>query len=130
MYHFQYVSKNEIAPLKNQMIELIGLVQDEIRNYFTFQYEFIGSVKRKMVTCDVNSNIGFDFDVNIMVNDDDEEYSAKEIKQILMKAFNKYAYKYHYDFCEDIFLRRQYIRFASKTGILKNKWKREGVGMG
>ncbi len=52
MYHFQYVSKNEIAPLKNQVIELIGLVQDEIRKYFTFQYEFIGSVKRNMVTCD------------------------------------------------------------------------------
>lgn len=101
MYHFRYVSKNEIAPLKNQMIELIGLVQDEIRKYFTFQYEFIGSVKRNMVTCDAKSNIGFDFDVNIMVNDDDEDYSAKEIKQILMKAFNKYAYKYHYDFCED-----------------------------
>ena len=101
MYHFQYVSKNEIASLKNQVIELIGLVQDEIRNHFTFQYKFIGSVKLNMVTCDVKSNIGFDFDVNIMVNDDDEEYSAKDIKQILMKAFNKYAYKYHYDFCED-----------------------------
>ena len=49
MYHFQYVSKNEIAPLKNQVIELIGLVQDEIRNYFTFQYEFIGSVKLRCV---------------------------------------------------------------------------------
>lgn len=102
MYHFQYVSKNEIASLKNQVIELIGLVQDEIRNYFTFQYKFIGSVKLNMVTCDVKSNIGFDFDVNIMVNDDDEEYSAKDIKQILMKAFNKYAYKYHYDFAKTV----------------------------
>lgn len=102
MYHFRYVSKNEIAPLKNQVIELIGLVQDEIRKYFTFQYEFIGSVKRNMVTCDAKSNIGFDFDVNIMVNDDDEDYSAKEIKQILMKAFNKYAYKYHYDFARTV----------------------------
>lgn len=43
----------------------------------------------------------FDFDMNIMVNDDDEEYSAKDIKQILMKEFNKCAYKYHYDFCKD-----------------------------
>ena len=112
MYHFRYVSKNEIAPLKNQVIELIGLVQDEIRKYFTFQYEFIGSVKRNMVTCDAKSNIGFDFDVNIMVNDDDEDYSAKEIKQILMKAFNKYAYKYHYDF---LLNRQEYIRFNKKS---------------
>lgn len=57
MYHFQHVSKNEIASLKNQVIELIGLVQDEIRNFFTFQYEFIGSVKLNMVTCDVKNNI-------------------------------------------------------------------------
>lgn len=35
MYHFQFVSKNEIAPLKKQLIELIGLVQDEIRDCFT-----------------------------------------------------------------------------------------------
>lgn len=87
MYHFQYISKNEIASLKNQVIELIELVQDEIRNFFTFQYEFIGSVKLNMVTCDVKSNIGFDFDVNIMVNDDDEEYSAIQIwKQYLLQC--------------------------------------------
>lgn len=101
MYHFQYVSKKEIAPVKKQVIELIGLVQDDVREQFTFQYEFIGSVQRNMVTYDVKSNIGFDFDINIMVNDDNEDYSAKEIKQILMRAFNKYARKYRYDFCED-----------------------------
>lgn len=101
MYHFKYVSRNQIATTKRQVIELIGLVQREIRKQFTFQYEFIGSVKRNMVTCDVQSNIGFDFDVNIMVNDDDEEYSAKEIKYILMNAFNKFARRYRYDFCED-----------------------------
>lgn len=86
MYHFQYVSKNEIASLKNQVIELIGLVQDEIRNFFTFQYEFIGSVKLNMVTCDVKSNIGFDFDVNIMVNDD----AGNLIKSVWYEDFNTY----------------------------------------
>ena len=101
MYHFEYVSKNKIAPKKRQLIELIGLVQKEIRGKFTFQYKFVGSVERNMVTYDVQSNIGFDFDVNIMVNDNDEEYSAEKIKHILMKAFDKFAKKYHYDFCED-----------------------------
>ena len=54
-----------------------------------------------MVTCDVKSNAGFDFDVNIMVNDDDKDFEAEEIKNILMCAFNKYARKYGYDSCED-----------------------------
>lgn len=101
MYHFKYVSKNEIAPMKKEIIELIHHVQNEVRNYFTFQYEFIGSVKRNMVTYDIQSNIGFDFDVNITVNDDDEEYSAKEIKHILMRTFNEFSHRYHYDSCED-----------------------------
>lgn len=101
MHHFRYVLKNEAAPAKKVIIELIGLVQEEVREQFTFQYEFVGSAKRNMVTCDVESNIGFDFDVNIKVNDDDNEYTAKEIKHILMNAFNKFVQKYCYDFCED-----------------------------
>lgn len=82
-------------------MELIHKVQDEVRDNFTFQYEFVGSVQRNMVTWDVKSNIGFDFDVNIIVNDDDEKFDAEKIKNILMCAFNKYARKYGYDFCED-----------------------------
>lgn len=82
-------------------MELIHKVQDEVRDSFTFQYKFVGSVQRNMVTCDVKSNAGFDFDVNIMVNDDDKDFEAEEIKNILMCAFNKYARKYGYDSCED-----------------------------
>ena len=96
MYHFRYVSKNEIAPLKNQMIELIGLVQDEIRKYFTFQYEFIGSVKRNMVTCDAKSNIGFDFDVNIMVNFDFAIVNNYEDNRQEYIRFNKKSNSYNW----------------------------------
>ena len=99
MYHFQYVSKKELKPAKKQLMELIHKVQDEVRDSFTFQYKFVGSVQRNMVTCDVKSNAGFDF--NIMVNDDDKDFEAEEIKNILMCAFNKYARKYGYDSCED-----------------------------
>lgn len=101
MYHFQYVAKREFEPAKKQLMELIHKVQDEVRDSFTFQYKFVGSVQRNMVTWDVKSNAGFDFDVNIMVNDDDEKFDAEKIKNILMCAFNKYARKYGYDFCED-----------------------------
>ena len=82
-------------------MELIHKVQDEVRDNFTFQYEFVGSVKRNMVTWDVKSNVGFDFDVNIRVNDDDKDFEAEKIKNKLMCAFNKYARKYGYVFCED-----------------------------
>lgn len=101
MHDFQYVTKNELKPVKRQILELIHLVQDDIHNHFTFQYKFIGSVSRNMVTYDKKSNIGFDFDVNIMVNDDEENYSPTEIKHILMNGFNRFARNYNFDYCED-----------------------------
>ena len=101
MYHFQYVTKKEIRPVRNQLEELLHLVQDEIRNTFTFQYKFVGSVSRNMVTFDKKGNKGFDFDVDIKVNDEEENFTAKEIKHILMNAFDQLAEKFGYDRCED-----------------------------
>lgn len=101
MYHFQYVTKKEIRPVRNQLEELLRLVQDEIRNTLTFQYKFVGSVSRNMVTFDKKGNKGFDFDVNIKINDEEENFTAKEIKHILMNAFNRLAEEFCYDRCED-----------------------------
>ena len=89
MYNFKYVAKREFMPLKNELIELIHQVQDQVRDYFTFRFDFVGSSQRNIITSDNSSNVGFDFDVNIQVNDDDEEYGPKEIKHILMNGFNE-----------------------------------------
>ena len=83
MYHFEYVSRNKRKPVKKELIEIINLVQDEVRKNFTFRFDFVGSDPLNLVTCDFSSNVGFDFDVNIRVNDDEENYSAEEIKHIL-----------------------------------------------
>lgn len=101
MSNFKYVTKKEYQPVKNELIELINLVQDEVREHFTFRYDFIGSASRNMITRDEKSNTGYDFDINIRVNDDDDEYSAKEIKQILRLGFDKHSKKFNYDFSED-----------------------------
>lgn len=100
MYHFKYVSKKEAAPYKADLIELINKVQDYVRDKFTFQYTFIGSSSRNMITYDPTTNIGFDFDVNITVNDDDEDYSPKEIRTILHNAFSRFMTAYGYNKCE------------------------------
>lgn len=101
MYHYEYVSKNEAAPIKRELIEIIHAVQDIVRDDFTFQYEFIGSSSRNMITCDRTSNIGFDFDVNITLNGNVEYNSPKTIKQILIKAFDQVVRRYKYSPCED-----------------------------
>lgn len=89
MYNFEYVPKEEWKPIKDKLIEIIHELQDEVRGYFTFQYHFVGSSERKMITRDPNSNTGFDFDVNIEVNDPDENYSAEKIRNILRKGLDK-----------------------------------------
>lgn len=101
MYNFQYVNPKQLSSAKKDLIQIIHAVQNEVRQYFTFQFYFVGSVERNMVTYDVKSNIGFDFDINIYVNDDDCKFSAKEIKTKIMLALNKVVYRYEYDNAED-----------------------------
>ncbi|MCM1044440.1 MAG: hypothetical protein NC417_02915 [Candidatus Gastranaerophilales bacterium] len=101
MHNFQYVSRKQLSPVKKDLIQIINAVQDEVRNDFTFQFYFVGSVKRNMVTYDVGTNIGYDFDVNIHVNDDECNFSAEEIKTKIRLALNKIAYCYGYDNAED-----------------------------
>lgn len=101
MHDFIYVTKKEAMPVKKELISLINEVQNLVRQNFTFRFDFVGSSKRNMVTYDRKSNIGYDFDVNIEVNDDNEKYSPDKIRSIIMTAINKVASKYGYDFCED-----------------------------
>lgn len=101
MNHFEYVSKSKYMPVKKELIKIINQVQDELREQFTFDYKFIGSSSRNMITYDTKTNKGYDFDINIEVNDFDEYYSAKELKEILMNTFNK-ALRSNYHFpCQD-----------------------------
>lgn len=100
MYHFKYIPRTKYLPLKKEIIELIKEVQNQVRDKFTFQFEFIGSTKRNMITEDARSNIGFDFDVNLTVNND-KNYTPKEIRTILRTALTNVSQKYGYDRCED-----------------------------
>lgn len=101
MYHFDYVDKTEWKSVYDQIIEIIHQVQDDVRDKFTFQYRFIGSTSLGMITCDKRSNIGFDFDINIYPNDENQDYTAEELKHILMNSFNKFISPYGFNNCQD-----------------------------
>ena len=101
MSDFRYVTKAEYVDAIEDLKSLIHKVQDEVRDKFTFRYDFIGSVARHMVTMDYDSNVGYDFDINIRVNDDDENFTAKDIKLILKNAFDKFSHLFKYDYSED-----------------------------
>ena len=101
MSDYRYVPKATYSNSLEDLKSLIHKVQDEVRDKFTFRYDFVGSVARNMVTMDYASNVGYDFDVNLRVNDDDENYTAEEIKRILKNAFDKFAYLFKYDYSEE-----------------------------
>ena len=103
MYHFDYVTKAEARPVWEEIHKILLEVQDQVRGQFTFQFRFVGSSSPNinMITCDRRSNIGFDFDVNIYVNDEEECFSAEDLRRILKRAIDRVARRYGYENCED-----------------------------
>lgn len=101
MHDFRYVTKNEAKPIKKELYQILYEVQDLVRDKFTFSFTPIGSSSHNMITYDAKSNIGFDFDINIEVNDDNEDFEPKEIRTIIRTAIDRIAPRYGYRFCED-----------------------------
>ncbi len=100
MQDFRYVTKKQSRPIRQELIEIIEKVQNDVRKKFTFQYRFVGSSRRNMITYDAKSNKGFDFDVDFEVNNKWDD-SAKNIHKIIYNIINKVAPKYGYDYCEE-----------------------------
>lgn len=100
MCHFEYIPKKELAPVRDELISIIKEAQNLLRDEFTFRFDFVGSYKRNMVTYDPTSNIGFDFDVNLEVNDNGE-YRAEELKRKIIWALNRVAWRYGFGHAED-----------------------------
>lgn len=101
MHDFVYVTKASARPVKNELIQIIYETQDIVSPYFTFQFRPVGSSSRNMITYDQKSNIGFDFDFDLEINDEEEEYSAEEIRHIIKNAIDQVAPIYGYNHCED-----------------------------
>ena len=101
MHDFVYVDPEKVKTVRDELYEIIHEVQNIVRNNFTFQFRPVGSYKQDMITYDRNSNIGFDFDFDLEVNDDEENFSPKEIRQIVQNTINQVVPRYGYKCCED-----------------------------
>ncbi len=101
MHDFRYVTKKDAQQIKDELYQILYEVQNLVRDKFTFSFTQIGSSSRNMITYDTKSNIGFDFDINIEVNDDNEDFEPKEIRTIIRTAIDRIAHRYGYGFCED-----------------------------
>ena len=64
MPKYEYVSKNEYQPVREELEEIIKKVQNLVRDDFTFQFKLVGSGGKHLITREVGGNKGFDFDYN------------------------------------------------------------------
>ena len=78
MHDFKYVTRKERAPVKNDLIAIIKRTQNLLRDDLNFRFDFVGSDRRNMVTYVPQTIIGYDFDVNLEVNDDDCNYTPEK----------------------------------------------------
>lgn len=101
MYHYEYASRKIRRPIRDKIVELLNLVQNDLKQEFTFQFKFEGSDPLNLVTYDAKTNTGFDFDINVYPNNDEQKYSAKELKTMLINSFNKFGKKYGFGYCEN-----------------------------
>ena len=101
---FEYVPKSEYQPFKLEVDEILKSIQRDLRKkrILTFQFNLIGSAKRKLITRVENGNQGFDLDYNIVIQRifNNRYKNAKLLKQKFIDLFNKY-FDDSYDYSED-----------------------------
>ncbi|MCH5250503.1 MAG: hypothetical protein J1E98_11240, partial [Lachnospiraceae bacterium] len=101
-HDFHYISKEDPKVVKayGEILNVLEEVQDLVREEFTFRFDVVGSYKSNMITYDAKSNVGYDFDIDIEVNDS-SKYPPKKLKNMLQKAIGDVCTKYGYDYPEN-----------------------------
>lgn len=78
-FRFKPKGSPEVRYYYEIVTEILNQVHEELRRKgkYTFQHQFVGSYSLNMITHDVKSNIGFDFDINIYPHDNDNFFPLK-----------------------------------------------------
>ena len=118
-HDFHFISKKDlkVRMAYEDIQNTLKKVQNLVGEKFTFRFDVVGSYKWNMITYDAKSNVGYDFDFNIEVNDGDEKYTPKQLKDILRNAIGAVCVKYGYDYPED----------STRVLTIKKKNRKESI---
>ena len=101
---FEYVPKSEYQPFKLEVDKILNSIRRNLKEnkIITFQFNLIGSAKRKLITRIKNGNKGFDLDYNIDIQRilNDKYENPKLLKQTFIKLFDDY-FDDSYEYAED-----------------------------
>ncbi len=86
---YRFANQSEVKELEAWCMDILHAVQDEAREYFTFDIRLIGSGDKRLVT--QNSDECFDLDYNIILQKDKKGLldNPKQIKEIFVARFNR-----------------------------------------
>lgn len=86
---YKFAKQSEVKELESWCMDILHAVQEEVRDYFTFDIRLIGSGDKRLVT--QNSDESFDLDYNIILQRDKKGLlnNPKQIKDIFVSRFNK-----------------------------------------
>lgn len=86
---YRFANQNDVKKLGQWCMEVLHAVQEEVRDYFTFDIRLIGSGDKRLVT--QNGDEAFDLDYNIILQKDKKGLldNPKQIKDIFVARFNK-----------------------------------------
>ena len=86
---YKFANTKEVKLLTKWCEEILHAVQNDVREYFTFDIRLIGSGDKKLVT--QNEDESFDLDYNLIVQRDKKNLlnNPKQIKDIFVSRFNK-----------------------------------------
>ncbi len=98
-----YVPKKEYAPYRLEIENIIRCAQRIMKTKYntTFQYKLIGSADKHLVTRIKNSNLGYDFDYNLILQKSDLWDNPAKLKQQFMDAFSEAIAKTPYNKLEN-----------------------------
>lgn len=68
---YKFAKQSEVKELESWCMDILHAVQEEVRDYFTFDIRLIGSGDKRLVT--QNSDESFDLDYNIILQRDKKE---------------------------------------------------------
>lgn len=102
-HEYVYISKHspQVKAAYTDLMQLLREIRSALKKQYTFQHRMVGSYSRNMITYDKKTNVGFDFDINIYPNDDNENFKPKEIKSLFKQALDKHVYFHGFDYAED-----------------------------
>ncbi len=86
---YRFALQSEVTELHEWCMDILHQVQDDVREFFTFDIRLIGSGEKRLVT--QNSNQAFDLDYNIILQKDKKNLinSPQQIKKLFMDSFKR-----------------------------------------